>query len=153
MLVDGAAGVVEDTVRHEYSSLFLRPAVAIIIYLRAAMECAGGAGAAASKGLPSASRRPLHILLGVSGSVAAVKAPEIAVQLARSAVPCLVRVLLTKGGTVFWNKAQRYNPVVWDELRIEISKERVVVLGELLQHRRVSRDDVHAILLHAHVVV
>ena len=93
------------------------------------MECSS---AAATSGFTTASKRPLHILLGVSGSVAAVKAPEIAVQLARSDIPCLVNVLLTKGGTVFWNKSQRYNSSIWDELQIEISRKRVVVLGELL---------------------
>jgi hypothetical protein len=79
----------------------------------------------------SGSSSPLHVLLGVSGSVGAVKAPEIAVQLVRNERPCLVHVLLTKGGSIFWNKARHYNPLAWESLQVEIERQRVVVLGEL----------------------
>ena len=60
-------------------------------------------------------RRP-RVLLGISGSVAAVKGPEIAVRLARE-VKVDVCVLLTAGGVNFWNKAQAYDPAYWDELQ------------------------------------
>ena len=59
-------------------------------------------------------RRP-RVLLGVTGSVAAVKGPELAVRLTRD-VHCDVRVLLTAGGSNFWFKAQDYDPNNWKEL-------------------------------------
>jgi len=48
----------------------------------------------------------MHILLGITGSVAAVKGPEIAVQLAKHHE---VKVLLTRGGENFWHKAAEYD--------------------------------------------
>jgi len=76
-------------------------------------------------------RRPLRILLGVTGSVAAVKAPELAVRLVRELSgrstgrgdddddddDVEVRVLLTSGGGNFWNKASEYDPRAWREMR------------------------------------
>lgn len=55
------------------------------------------------------------ILLGVTGSVAAVKAPEIAVRLVHE-MDAQVRILLTQGGLNFWNKAQNYNNKIWNEM-------------------------------------
>jgi hypothetical protein len=64
-------------------------------------------------GNKSTSTRPRpKILLAVTGSVAAVKAPEIAVRLAVG-VNADVRVILTKGGQNFWNKAEAYNKKYW----------------------------------------
>uniref|UniRef100_A0A7S1D871 Flavoprotein domain-containing protein n=1 Tax=Cyclophora tenuis TaxID=216820 RepID=A0A7S1D871_CYCTE len=60
-------------------------------------------------------RRP-RILLGVTGSVAAVKSPEIAVRLHRD-LNADVRILLTSGGDNFWNKAQDYDGTAWNEFR------------------------------------
>jgi hypothetical protein len=70
-------------------------------------------------------RRP-RILLGVTGSVAAVKAPELAVRLHMMEFPHDdddaanqddgrpdIRVLLTKGGENFWNKARTYDSFHW----------------------------------------
>ena len=65
-------------------------------------------------------RRP-HILLGVTGSVAAVKAPEIALKLANK-LNAYVYVLLTQGGDNFWRKAKDYNPLIWQLLQEEISR-------------------------------
>ncbi|GKY94134.1 hypothetical protein MPSEU_000379500 [Mayamaea pseudoterrestris] len=76
----------------------------------------------------STCNRPMHVLLGVSGSVAAVKAPELAVRLVQHARPCRVRILLTKGGSRFWDKARDYNPTAWEELRKEIVKGKVELL-------------------------
>jgi hypothetical protein len=59
-------------------------------------------------------RRP-RVLLGITGSVAAVKGPELAVKLLRD-LQVDVRVLLTRGGSNFWNKAREYDPLHWDEL-------------------------------------
>ncbi|GAX19908.1 phosphopantothenoylcysteine decarboxylase [Fistulifera solaris] len=57
-------------------------------------------------------RRP-RILLGVTGSVAAVKAPEIAIRLVRE-LNAHVRVLLSAGGSNFWKKAEEYHKEYWD---------------------------------------
>ena len=57
-------------------------------------------------------RRP-RILLGVTGSVAAVKAPEIAVRLVNE-FHAQVRVLLSAGGSNFWEKAKEYDEEHWD---------------------------------------
>ena len=59
-------------------------------------------------------RRP-RILLGITGSVAAIKGPEIVVRLVKE-LQVNVRILLTQGGHNFWNKAEDYNPRVWKEL-------------------------------------
>ena len=57
-------------------------------------------------------RRP-RILLGITGSVAAVKGPELASKLAREGND--VCVLLTRGGENFWTKAGEYDPQSWEE--------------------------------------
>lgn len=58
-------------------------------------------------------RQQPRILLGVTGSVAAVKAPEIAVRLVLE-LDAQVRVLLSAGGSNFWNKAKDYDKKHWD---------------------------------------
>lgn len=63
----------------------------------------------------SSRRRPC-ILLGVTGSVAAVKGPELALRLSRD-LKLDVRVLLTQGGQNFWLKSSNYNPQHWEELQ------------------------------------
>jgi hypothetical protein len=60
-------------------------------------------------------KRRHRVLLGITGSVAAVKGPELAVKLLRD-LHVDVRVLLTRGGFNFWNKAQEYDPLHWGEL-------------------------------------
>jgi hypothetical protein len=82
-------------------------------------------------GETSSSDRPLQILLGVSGSVAALRAPEIAVQLVQESRPAVVQILLTKGGSIFWKKAPHYDPLAWSDFQREVSNKRVVVLGKL----------------------
>ena len=57
-----------------------------------------------------------NVLLGVSGSVAAVKAPEIALKLVQD-LHANVCVLLTRGGLNFWEKAKDYNREIWDEMQ------------------------------------
>jgi hypothetical protein len=69
--------------------------------------------------MDTAPRRP-HILLGVTGSVAALKAPEIALKLANK-LDAYIYVLLTQGGDNFWRKAKDYNPLIWQLLQEEIS--------------------------------
>mmetsp|Transcript_48542 Transcript_48542/g.146422 ORF Transcript_48542/g.146422 Transcript_48542/m.146422 type:complete len:254 (-) Transcript_48542:861-1622(-) len=58
-------------------------------------------------------RRP-RILFGVTGSVAAVKGPEIAVRLARD-LEADVTIILSRGGMNFWTKAEEYDPVGWNK--------------------------------------
>jgi hypothetical protein len=60
-------------------------------------------------------RRP-RVLLGITGSVAAIKGPEIAVRLVKE-LNVDVCVLLTHGGYNFWTKANEYNPAFWTELK------------------------------------
>lgn len=77
----------------------------------------------------SYSNRPgPKILLGVTGSVAAVKSPEIAVRLALG-VNAEVKVLLTKGGENFWEKAEGYNKKYWD------------MMQDIIQRAYLSDDD------------
>lgn len=65
-------------------------------------------------------RRP-RILLGVTGSVAAVKGPELACKLAREGHD--VCVLLTRGGENFWTKAGEYDPQSWEEFNSYLGSE------------------------------
>ena len=60
-----------------------------------------------------------RILLGITGSVAAVKGPELALRFARDC-GMDVRILLTRGGQNFWEKACDYNPEVWKEVQERI---------------------------------
>jgi phosphopantothenoylcysteine synthetase/decarboxylase len=57
-----------------------------------------------------------RILLGVTGSVAAIKAPEVVVQLVTQC-NAEVKVVLSRGGKTFWDKAAGYDPVSWERLR------------------------------------
>lgn len=63
-------------------------------------------------------RRP-RLLLGVTGSVAAVKAPELAVRFSKD-YHMDVCVLLTRGGRNFWDKANEYDEMVWDQVQQRI---------------------------------
>jgi hypothetical protein len=57
-----------------------------------------------------------RVLLGVTGSVAAVKAPEIAVRLVTEC-NAHVKVMLSSGGKNFWDKAVEYDNVHWEKLQ------------------------------------
>jgi hypothetical protein len=58
------------------------------------------------------------ILLGVTGSVAAIKAPEIICKLIDAFKSNIsIKVVLTKGGKNFWDKASIYDPKHWDQLQ------------------------------------
>jgi hypothetical protein len=57
-----------------------------------------------------------RILLGVTGSVAAVKAPEVAVRLVLQCKNAEVKVVLSRGGKSLWDKAAEYDPVSWKHL-------------------------------------
>jgi hypothetical protein len=56
-----------------------------------------------------------NIILAVTGSVAAIKGPEIAVKLVKR-LDANVRVLLTRGGSNFWEKAVGYDEIEWAEM-------------------------------------
>lgn len=58
------------------------------------------------------SNRP-RILVGVTGSVAAIVSPEIVVRLYKD-LNADVRVLLTSGGQNFWDKAKDFDLKQWE---------------------------------------
>ena len=63
-----------------------------------------------------------HVLLGVTGSVAAVKAPEIALRLvAEQGVA--VKIILTQGGRHFWDQSRNYNTDIWDKFEACLAEE------------------------------
>jgi phosphopantothenoylcysteine synthetase/decarboxylase len=70
-------------------------------------------------------RRP-RVLLGITGSVAAVKGPELALRLARDS-RMDVRILLTRGGQNFWDKAVDYNKNIWDDLERIIQSSKTII--------------------------
>ena len=72
------------------------------------------------------SRRP-RILLGVTGSVAAVKAPEIAVRLSCH-LKMDVRILLSRGGRNFWDKACDYNAEYWKLVQQRLESSKAIAL-------------------------
>jgi Flavoprotein len=70
-------------------------------------------------------QQPIKILLGVTGSVAAVKSPEIAVVLCEKG--CDVCVLLSAGGLNFWEKSSTYNPEAWGRFEQLYNEKRIRV--------------------------
>ena len=70
-----------------------------------------------------------NILLAVTGSVAAIKSPEIAVRLVRRSKK--VKVLLTAGGKNFWGKAEGYNPEYWNAMQEERRKGNIFIISKL----------------------
>lgn len=56
------------------------------------------------------------VLLGISGSVAALKGPELAARIAEE-MDAEVKILLTRGAENFWNKAETYNFEHWAQMR------------------------------------
>lgn len=72
------------------------------------------------------SQRRTRIILAVTGSVAAVKGPEIAVRLVKE-LDYDVRILLTRGGEFFWRNAKDYNKQYWNLLQdlLLLSEEKI----------------------------
>ena len=66
--------------------------------------------------------RRRRILLGITGSVAAVKGPEIALRLARDS-GMDVKVILTRGGQNFWEKAKESSTQTFTGFSMEILVE------------------------------
>ena len=69
----------------------------------------------------------MKILLAVTGSVAAIKSPEIAVRLVRE-LNATVQVLLTVGGKNFWEKAIAYDGQYWESLIEEQERGTITIL-------------------------
>ena len=68
------------------------------------------------------SSRRINVLLGVTGSVAAVKVPELICRLRdRFGSPpnnnISIKVVLTHGGQNFWEKASTYDAVHWNKIK------------------------------------
>lgn len=73
-------------------------------------------------------KRRKRILLGITGSVAAVKGPELALLLSQELDAHIV-ILLTHGGANFFDKAKDYNPKVWKEYEDLQSRKRLSMDG------------------------
>jgi hypothetical protein len=74
--------------------------------------------------VPEASQRNsrrYRVILGVTGSVAAVKSPLVALDILK-AIDAEVIVLLTTSGQMFWMKAKTYDPCSWAEFLKHKSK-------------------------------
>jgi len=83
-----------------------------------------------------------NVLLGITGSVAAVKGPEIAVRLAENGAD--VKILLTRGGANFWNKAKDYDPTSWAKFESLITPSSFTSYSSL----RVDQSVVGNVMLH-----
>jgi Flavoprotein len=68
---------------------------------------------------PRRRRSRSRLLLGVTGSVAAVKAPELAIRFSKE-YQMDVCILLTRGGRNFWDKAREYDKLSWDQVQQRI---------------------------------
>ena len=82
-------------------------------------------------------RRP-NILVGVTGSVAAIKAPELAVRLVEE-LDANVKVLLSKGGENFWSKAADYNPIHWKRL-VQLTTTAAAAATATATHAKTDED-------------
>lgn len=63
-----------------------------------------------------------RVILGVTGSVAAVKAPEIALRLVGEQ-GVAVKILLTQGGRHFWDQSRNYNKEIWTKFEACLQQE------------------------------
>ena len=75
-------------------------------------------------------RRP-RILLGITGSVASIKGPELALSLARE-LDAQVVVLLTLAGMNFWSKAKDYNALIWEDFQNCTKDETVEIINTII---------------------
>jgi len=82
------------------------------------------------------------VLIAASGSVAAVKTPEIAVELLKVAE---VRVVVTKPAEHFISISKDYNPAVWKLWKEAIEAKRIIVYhdeDEWKDYKNVRTDSV-----------
>lgn len=87
-----------------------------------------------------------NVLLGITGSVAAVKGPEIAVRLAENGAD--VKILLTRGGANFWNMAKDYDPTSWAKFESLITPSSFTSYSSL----RVDQSVVGNVMLHRELI-
>ena len=93
----------------------------------------------ASSSSSSTGDNKTHVILGVTGSVAAVKAPEIALRLVVEQ-GLAVKILLTQGGRHFWDQSQNYNGEIWSKFQACLEQESkkddpcLLVIGEFCVH-------------------
>lgn len=69
--------------------------------------------------------RNKRVLLGITGSVAAVKGPELCLRLVEQGFD--VKVLLTKGGSNFWHKSEEYNIEIWQALQEQENSDQIFI--------------------------
>jgi 3-polyprenyl-4-hydroxybenzoate decarboxylase len=74
---------------------------------------------------PMVSDRKSRVLLGITGSVAAIKGPKLCLDLMSLGMD--VQVVLTQGGAHFWNKAQDYDLASWMTLQSRIQARQLIV--------------------------
>jgi len=77
---------------------------------------------------PTTQRRP-RILLGISGSVAAVKGPELALRLYNE-LGADVIIVLTRTGERFWQLSEKYNYKIFSDLQAIIMKQEQDFLNQ-----------------------
>ena len=96
-------------------------------------------------------QRKARILLGVTGSVATVKVPELAVKLTQR-LNVDVRIVLTNGAQYFWeNAVEEYDPLHWKEMNrittlssnVENEKSEANEIEEFLEYSGESKIHVH----------
>ncbi len=75
--------------------------------------------------------RNKRVLLGITGSVAAVKGPELSLRLVEQGFD--VKVLLTKGGSNFWHKSEDYNGEVWKAMQEKENSDEVFIHCKLVK--------------------
>jgi phosphopantothenoylcysteine synthetase/decarboxylase len=75
------------------------------------------------------------ILLAVTGSVAAIKCPELAFYLARD-LGASVKVLLTAGGKNFWLKAEGYNQDIWKMMMEEVGDGEISIIRKFWKKQK-----------------
>jgi phosphopantothenoylcysteine decarboxylase len=74
-------------------------------------ECSGGGRARPLGAMAASGASRKRIVLGITGSVAAVKGPRLALELCKAG--CDVRIVLTARGEHFWKLAETYDPESW----------------------------------------
>ena len=90
---------------------------------------------ASSNSNSTTSDNKTHVILGVTGSVAAVKAPEIALRLVVEQ-GLAVKIVLTQGGRHFWEQSRNYNGEIWNKFEACLEQESkkedpwLTVIGE-----------------------
>jgi phosphopantothenoylcysteine synthetase/decarboxylase len=75
------------------------------------------------------------ILLAVTGSVAAIKCPELAVRLVH-VLDASVKVLLTAGGKNYWQKAEGYSQENWEDMMDEVGYGHISIIRKFWKKQK-----------------